>query len=117
MDYFELECAVEQWAKDKGILDNGTSVKQAIKTLEECVELMEAVVTDDPEAVKDAIGDIVVTLIIQCKLRGVTLEQCIEHAYSQIRDRQGKMVNGMFIKETTGATKTGENQTVTNSNQ
>lgn len=103
MDYFELESAVEQWARDKGILEKGTSMKQAIKTLEETVELMEAVADNDPEAIKDAIGDVVVTLIIQCKLRGITLEQCLEHAYVQIRDRKGKMVDGMFIKETPGA--------------
>jgi hypothetical protein len=41
----------------------------------------------------------VVTLIIQCKLRGITLEQCLEHAYTQISSRTGKMVDGMFIKD------------------
>ena len=99
MDYFELECAVEQWAKDKGILEEATSMKQAIKTLEEITELIEAVADNDPEAIKDAIGDVVVTLIIQCKLRGITLEQCLEHAYTQISSRTGKMVDGMFIKD------------------
>ena len=99
MDYFELECAIEEWAKDKGILEKATSLKQAIKTLEEAVELIEAVADNDPEAIKDAIGDVAVTLIIQCKLRGITLEQCLEHAYVQIRDRKGEMVDGMFVKD------------------
>ena len=39
MDYFELECAVEQWAEEKEIFDKATPMAQALKTLEETTEL------------------------------------------------------------------------------
>lgn len=31
--------------------------------------------------------------------QGYTLEQCAEHAYNDIKDRKGKMINGVFVKE------------------
>lgn len=42
MDYFELECAVEQWAEEKEIFDKATPMAQALKTLEETTELCTA---------------------------------------------------------------------------
>lgn len=32
-------------------------------------------------------------------LLGFTLDECVEHAWNQIKDRKGKMVNGLFVKE------------------
>ena len=99
MDYFELECAVEQWAKEKGILNNATTIKQAMKTQEELTELMNAILNEDDAEIVDAIGDIMVTLIIQAKMQGVTIEECLESAYNVISKRTGKMVNGLFVKD------------------
>jgi NTP pyrophosphatase (non-canonical NTP hydrolase) len=98
-DYFELEVAIEQWAKDKGILDNATTMKQAEKTHEEVLELMSAIDEDNREDIKDAIGDIVVTLIIQAKMQGMTIEECLNAAYDVISKRTGKMINGQFVKD------------------
>ena len=33
MDYFELECAVEQWAEEKEIFDKATPMAQALTTI------------------------------------------------------------------------------------
>lgn len=30
---------------------------------------------------------------------GYTPEECLEHAYNEIKDRKGKFINGIFIKE------------------
>ena len=98
-DYFELEVCIEQWAKDKGILDKATPMKQAMKTQEELTELCNAILDDDKEEIKDAIGDIVVTLIMQAKMQGMTIEECLNAAYDVISKRTGKMVNGQFVKD------------------
>lgn len=98
-DYFELEVCVEQWAEDKGILSKGTPMKQAMKTQEELTELCNAILDNDREEIKDAIGDIVVTLIIQAKMQGMTIEECLNAAYDVISKRTGKMVDGQFIKD------------------
>lgn len=54
---------------------------------------------DDKPEIKDAIGDIAVTLILQAHMHGWTLGECLESAYQVIKDRKGKMVDGVFVKE------------------
>ena len=90
---------VEMWAKDKGILDNATPIKQALKTQEEVTELLNAIVDNDRAEIIDAIGDIMVTLIIQAKMQNLNLFECLQSAYNVISKRTGKMVNGQFLKD------------------
>jgi NTP pyrophosphatase (non-canonical NTP hydrolase) len=97
--YKELEPLVIQWAADKGILDKATPIAQANKTSEELEELIEAIYNNDKEEIIDALGDILVTIIIQAELQGLKLENCLESAYNVIAKRTGKMENGFFIKD------------------
>tara|TARA_R110000765_G_scaffold5492_4_gene17234 strand:+ start:5843 stop:6145 length:303 start_codon:yes stop_codon:yes gene_type:complete len=99
MDYFELECAVQDWAEEKGILNTGTPIKQALKTQEEVTELCNAIIDNDKEEIKDALGYILVTIIIQASMQNLELEDCLESAYNIIKKRNGKMVNGQFVKD------------------
>ena len=94
-----LKHEVEMWAKDKGILDNATPIKQALKTQEEVTELLNAIVDNDRAEIIDAIGDIMVTLIIQAKMQNLDLFECLQSAYNVISKRTGKMVNGQFLKD------------------
>ncbi|MDG0921373.1 hypothetical protein P6Y11_11555, partial [Enterococcus faecalis] len=48
---------------------------------------------------RDGIGDMVVTLIILAMQNNMDLYECLNQAYSEIKNRQGKMVNGVFVKE------------------
>ena len=99
MDYFELECAVEQWAEEKEIFDKATPVAQALKTLEETTELCTAINKNDRLEIIDAMGDIMVTLIIQAHMQDISLQQCLESAYNVINKRTGKMIDGQFVKD------------------
>lgn len=99
MDYFELECAVEDWAEDKGIFSKATPMAQALKTLEETTELCTAINSNDKAEIVDAMGDIMVTLIIQARMQNISLEECLESAYHVISKRTGKMINGQFVKD------------------
>jgi NTP pyrophosphatase (non-canonical NTP hydrolase) len=99
MDYKELENEIINWAKDKGIFEKGTPIKQSYKTLEEVGELISAVSINDKAEIKDAIGDILVTIIIQAKMQNLDLIECVESAYNVISKRNGKMVNGTFVKD------------------
>tara|TARA_R110002020_G_scaffold430201_1_gene639839 strand:- start:3133 stop:3444 length:312 start_codon:yes stop_codon:yes gene_type:complete len=98
-DFFELEVCVQEWAKEKGIFKKGTPLKQALKTLEEVTELLIAIADNDEAEIEDAIGDILVTLIILAEMQQVTLEECLNGAYDIISKRTGKMVNGQFVKD------------------
>ena len=90
---------IRAWAKAKGIYQSGDSRTQYIKLMEEAGELAEALLKNDETEVIDAIGDMVVVLTNLAKLRGHNIEDCIASAYSVIKDRQGKMVNGTFVKK------------------
>ena len=100
--YGELEALVIAWAAQKGILENGTPIAQAGKTIEEVNELVEAIIKDDKAEIVDALGDILVTIIIQAEMQGLRLTDCLESAYNVISKRTGKMVDGQFVKDDTG---------------
>ena len=95
----ELTTQIEAWGFHKGILPEPQAIKQFDKTMEEVNELQDAIITNDREEVKDAIGDIVVTLIMQTKAWDLTLVECVQQAYNVISKRTGKMVDGIFVKD------------------
>lgn len=99
MNTSQLQTKIIEWAAERGIFEKATPIKQAFKTLEECGELIQAIAENDRPKVIDAIGDIIVTLIIQAEMQESDLEDCLWHAYSEIKDRKGKMINGTFVKE------------------
>lgn len=99
MTFKELQDLVNQWAEDKGIFANATPLSQFSKTQEEVDELADAIVFELPEDVEDAIGDIMVTLIIQAKMWDLDAEDCLAAAYNVISKRTGKMEGGVFVKD------------------
>jgi NTP pyrophosphatase (non-canonical NTP hydrolase) len=101
MNYKELEPLVIAWAKQKGILENGTPMAQCLKTIEEVYELQVAIANKDNPEIIDALGDILVTIIIQAEMQGLSLEDCLESAYNVIAKRTGKMIDGAFVKDVT----------------
>ena len=90
---------IRSWAKDKGIYESGDSRTQYVKLMEEAGELAQAILKNDEPEVIDAIGDMVVVLTNLAELRGYNIEKCIDSAYNVIKSRQGKMVNGTFVKQ------------------
>ena len=100
MSYAEVEIKVVQWGEARGIVQNATAMSQAIKTLEETTELLAAINKNNLDETKDAIGDIVVTLIMVCAVLDLDLVQCLKGAYNEIKDRKGYLTKeGVFVKE------------------
>jgi len=91
--------AVVHWAIDRKIIEQGNGEAQAEKTIEEARELHDAIAVQDKDEIKDGIGDTLVTLIVQAQMQGLTLLECLEHAYNEIKDREGSIVNGTFVKK------------------
>lgn len=97
--YEALITLVEYWADEKEILEKATPQAQAQKTLEEVNELIEAIDNNDREEIADALGDILVTIIIQAKMQNMNLKECLRNVYKIISKRTGKMENGQFVKD------------------
>lgn len=112
----ELNEKVIQWADEKGILDKATPLAQINKTIEEVQETRDAILMqstgsggyydviknqerDVEEEILDGFGDILVTVLIGCKMQDIDPLDALEAAYDIISKRKGKMVNGMFVKD------------------
>lgn len=152
----ELIKKVEAWSEERG-LNVADPNKQRLKLWEEFGELNASMARNDREGAIDAIGDMLVVMIIykqqlgygsndvfepkqdnldflgrlddtsliDCTGRGIydsgsyieglgmvtenltvlayrlgtNLEECLAAAYDVIKDRKGKMINGVFVKE------------------
>lgn len=98
MSLNELTDAIRKWSKDRK-LHIADPTKQVLKLGEEFGELCEGMAKDKFEQVIDSIGDMYVVMTILCQQLKVNIEDCIQQAYDEIKDRKGKMVNGVFVKE------------------
>lgn len=89
---------VVDWAANKDILKKENAPKQLLKVLEEVGETAGALLKSKNDEVKDGIGDSFVTLIILAKQLGLDPAECLEAAWNEIKDRTGKTVGGIFVK-------------------
>lgn len=90
---------IRKWAEDRNLIEGSDPFRQLPKLVEELGEACGGLVRGDIEKYKDGLGDAVVVLVIMAAQKGLTLEECIDYAYNEIKDRKGKMVDGVFIKE------------------
>ena len=89
---------IREWARNRGIYDEGDSKTQYVKLMEEAGELAQAILKRDTPEIQDAIGDMVVVLTNLAELEDLKIENCIDSAYDIISKRKGNMVNGTFVK-------------------
>lgn len=99
MTFENLHDAVIQWGYKRNIVSSKNVSTQFMKVTEELGELAEGINKDNQGQIKDSLGDILVTLIILSKDLDVDLLDCLRGAYDVIKDRTGKTVNGVFVKE------------------
>ena len=99
MNFEGVAGAVEQWHHDRNLIEGSTNKDQYIKLIEEIAEIGEGITKSDKNAIMDGIGDALVVLINIAAREGVELTDCLFYAYNEIKDRKGRMVNGVFVKE------------------
>jgi len=93
----QLEMRVVLWHRDRNLIAGSTDAAQHTKLVEEVKELETNILLSQP--VVDDIGDCLVVLINIAERNGLSLFDCLNHAYEDIKDRKGKMVGGVFVKE------------------
>ena len=99
MDFntMELEQKIIQWHYDRNLIDGATDKDQVLKLIQEVGELSDNVCKGSD--IRDDCGDIMVVLINIMERNNVSMEECLEVAYNDIRNRKGRMVDGIFIKD------------------
>lgn len=90
---------IRQWAHDRNLIAGSDPKSQFIKLMEEAGELAASIARGDQDEFEDAIGDMFVVLTIMAAQTGADIEECIARAWHEIKDRKGRMVDGVFIKE------------------
>lgn len=93
-----LIIAVQLWAEEKG-LHLANPIAQLAKIMEELGEVAQAYTRNQREELKVELGDLLVTIIIFAQQNNINLEEALRKAYNKINGRNGKMVDGLFIKE------------------
>lgn len=89
---------IKKWAVDRNVV-SGDVKSQMVKLLEEAGELAEGINKNKKDLIVDSIGDVYVVLVILCMQLELDINDCIKVAYEEIKDRKGKLVNGLFVKE------------------
>lgn len=94
---FTLINNVVKWHHDRNLIDGSTDKDQTLKLLQELGELSDSVCKG--KDIKDDIGDMLVVMLNITERNNVSITECLERAWDDIKDRKGKMVDGIFVKE------------------
>jgi NTP pyrophosphatase (non-canonical NTP hydrolase) len=88
---------VEQWHVDRNLIDGANDKDQVLKLLQEMGELSDNVCKGND--IRDDLGDMLVVMINIMKRNNISMEECLQVAYDDIKDRKGKMIDCIFVKE------------------
>ena len=97
MEEIDYEKLIGQWHRDRNLIDGSSDKDQYMKLIQEAGELSDSLCKGND--IKDDIGDMMVVLINIMVRNNLTMDECLSVAYNDIKDRKGKMVDGVFIKE------------------
>ena len=99
----ELIDKVNDWADERNLKQADPNI-QWMRVTEEVGEIRDVLLkptkfTEPQAALKDAIGDTLVTIIVLAHQLDLDVTECLGIAYDEIKNRKGKMINGTFVKE------------------
>jgi NTP pyrophosphatase (non-canonical NTP hydrolase) len=88
---------IVQWHYDRNLIDGSTDKDQALKLLQELGELSDSICKGND--IRDDLGDMLVVMINIMERNNISMADCLEKAWNDIKDRKGRMVDGIFVKE------------------
>lgn len=101
--FSDLVAKINEWADERNLKQADPKI-QWMRITEEVGEIRDVLLKptkfNEPQtALKDAIGDTLVTIIVLAHQLDLDVTECLNIAYREIRNRKGKMINGTFVKE------------------
>lgn len=101
--FSDLVAKINEWADERNLKKADPKI-QWMRITEEVGEIRDVLLkptkfTDPLIALKDAIGDALVTIIVLAHQLDLDVTECLSIAYEEIKNRKGKMINGTFVKE------------------
>src|SRR5699024_5743492 len=98
MNLNKLTQKIEQWAIDRN-LHTAEPRSQMLKVVEELGEVAEGMAKNDRNKTIDGIGDLYVTIVLLAMQQDLDIRDCINVVYYEIKDRKGKVIDGVFVKK------------------
>ena len=101
--FSDLITCINEWADERNLKQADPKI-QWMRITEEVGEIRDVLLkptkfTEPQSALKDAIGDTLVTIIVLAHQLDLDVTECLGIAYEEIKNRKGKMINGTFVKE------------------
>lgn len=101
--FSDLIAKINEWADERNLKQADPKI-QWMRITEEVGEIRDVLLkptkfTEPQIALKDAIGDTLVTIIVLAHQLDLDINECLNIAYEEIKNRKGKMINGTFVKE------------------
>ncbi len=87
---------IMKWHEDRNLIEGSTDKDQVLKLQQELGELSDSVCKQ--KDMKDDLGDMMVIMLNIMRRNNLTMEECLETAYIDIKDRKGRMIDGIFVK-------------------
>ena len=97
MKELNYEDLIAQWHKDRNLIEGSTDKDQYLKLIQEAGELSDSLCKG--KDIRDDVGDMMVVLINIMVRNKLTMKDCLQVAYDDIKNRKGKMIDGIFVKE------------------
>lgn len=88
---------IRKWHHDRNLIEGSDDKSQFAKLIQEAGELSDNICKG--KDIKDDIGDMIVVLVNIAERNDLSITECVRTAWDDIKDRKGKMVDGVFIKE------------------
>ena len=87
---------IMKWHENRNLIEGSTDKDQVLKLQQELGELSDSVCKQ--KDMKDDLGDMMVIMLNIMRRNNLTMEECLETAYIDIKDRKGRMIDGIFVK-------------------
>jgi len=90
---------ITAWATTQSANGNEAALLRVAKSLNRVTNPSEAHNKDWHDKQIDSLGDIFVVLVVYALQNGLHLDYCVKEAYDTIKYRHGKMIDGVFVKD------------------
>jgi len=88
---------IAKWHHERNLVEGSTDQAQYVKLIEEAGELAGNIARG--KDITDDIGDMIVVLVNIAERNDLTLKECVNQAWNDIKHRKGKMIDGVFVKD------------------
>jgi NTP pyrophosphatase (non-canonical NTP hydrolase) len=88
-----------EWANERKLLDDKDATRQALKMVSEVGEFADEILKGRREEQILEMGDVLVTIILTGAKLDIDIEDALAAALNKIKNRTGKTVNGIFVKD------------------